>query len=398
MPSIESQLPDRVTHVQLADNRQIYLVGTAHVSKESVDDVRETVEIVDPDKICVELCAPRYQTLTQRDAWKKMNIFKVVREKKSLMLLVQLIMSAFYRQLGKHLDVQPGAEMLEGVNLAKQRRVDLVLADREIEVTLKRVWGYMGFWTKAKLINHLFCSLFTDETIDQSMVETLKEKDQLESIMAEFAEQFPEIKRRLIDERDIYLAQKIREASGQTIVAVVGAGHCRGISEHIHQDNDLTELKKIPPKSWVPTLLKWGIPALIIALFAYGLYDKGGAHFMKNLWIWLLGNGLFSAIGAIAAFAHPLAVLAAFIAAPFTSLNPMIGAGWVAGLVQAWAKRPTVDDFEDMPNAIESVKGFWHNPVTRTLLVVALANLGSVVGTYFSGIWIAARIAEKSVN
>jgi len=388
------QLPDRVTQVTLADNRQVFLVGTAHVSKESVEDVKQAVDMVGPDRICVELCKPRYQTLTQRDAWQKMDIFKVVREKKSLMLLVQLIMSAFYRQLGKTLDVQPGAEMLEGVNLAKQKDIELVLADREIEITLKRVWGYMGFWTKAKLINHLFCSLFTDEKIDESMVETLKEKDQLESIMAEFAEQFPEIKRRLIDERDIYLAQKIREAGGERIVAVVGAGHCKGISEHIHQDNDLTELKKTPPPSWVPTVLKWGIPALIIALFAYGLYDKGVVHFLKNLWIWLLGNGLFSAIGAIAAFAHPLAVVAAFFAAPFTSLNPMIGAGWVAGLVQAWAKKPTVDDFEDMPNAIESVKGFWHNPVTRTLLVVALANLGSVIGTYVSLFWIGIRTAN----
>ncbi len=390
----DSQLPDRVTHVTLADNRQIYLVGTAHVSKESVDDVINTVDLVAPDRICVELCGPRYQTLTQRDAWKKMDIFKVVREKKSLMLLVQLIMSAFYRQLGKTLDVQPGAEMLEGVNLAKKRNIKLVLADRKIEITLKRVWGYMGFWTKAKLINHLFCSLFTNETIDQNMVETLKEKDQLESIMAEFAEQFPEIKSRLIDERDIYLAQKIREAGGEKIVAVVGAGHCKGISQYIHQDSDLTELKKTPPPSWIPTLLKWGIPALIIALFGYGLYDKGPAHFFKNLWIWLLGNGLFSAIGAIAAFAHPLAVLSAFFAAPFTSLNPMIGAGWVAGLVQAWAKRPTVDDFEDMSGAIESVKEFWHNPVTRTLLVVALANLGSAIGTYVSLFWIGIRTAN----
>lgn len=384
-------LPEKVTHITLDDQREIYLVGTAHVSKESVDDVKTTVDMVKPDRICVELCQPRFQTLTQRDSWQKMDIFKVIKEKKSMMLLVQLIMSAFYRQLGKHLDVQPGAEMMEGVNLAKKHHVELVLADREIEITLKRVWGYLGFWTKCKLINHLFLSLFTDEQIDESMVETLKQKDQLEGIMAEFAEQFPEIKHRLIDERDVYLAQKIREAGGQTIVAVVGAGHCKGISEYIHKDNDLEPLKQTPPKSWIPTTLKWGIPALIIVLFGYGLYDKGVAHFFKNLWIWFLGNGVCSAIGAIAAFAHPLAVIAAFISAPFTSLNPLIGAGWVAGLVQAWAKRPTVDDFEDMPNAIESAKGFWLNPVTRTLLVVALANLGSVVGTWVSTAWIAAR-------
>jgi pheromone shutdown-related protein TraB len=209
--------------------------------------------------------------------------------------------------------------------------------------------------------------------------------------MAEFAEQFPQIKHRLIDERDIYLAQKIRSAPGEKIVAVVGAGHCKGIKKYIHQDNNLNELLEIPKKSIVPKLIGWGIPVLILTLFAYGFYRHGTEFLNKNLWIWFLGNGIPSAIGALIALAHPLTILSAFLFAPLTSLNPLIAAGWVAGLVQALVKRPTVNDFEDLPNAIYSVKGFWMNPVTRILLVVVFANLGSVIGTWFSGFWIAAR-------
>lgn len=387
----EMTLPERVTVVSLEDGRTVYLVGTAHVSKESVEDVRQTIEAVNPDRICVELCASRYQTLTQRDHWQKMDVFKVVRQKKSLMLLTQLILSSFYRQLGKTLDVQPGAEMLEGVNLAKDRNIELVLADRDIEITLKRLWGYLGFWTKMKLLNHLLYSLFADEKIDENLVETLKQKDQLEGIMAEFADRFPEIKHRLIDERDIYLAQKIRETQGASVVAVVGAGHCEGICKHIHSDQPLDDILQTPPKSWLPTVLKWGIPALIIGFFVYSFFAKGSEHFMQNVWIWFIGNGALSALGAAAALAHPLAIVSAFLAAPLTSINPAIGAGWIAGLVQAWVHRPTVDDFEDLPHAIESVRGFWQNPVIRILLVVALANLGSVLGTWGATIWIGAR-------
>ncbi|MCP4710198.1 MAG: TraB/GumN family protein, partial [Planctomycetes bacterium] len=373
------------------DDRQIYLVGTAHVSKESVEDVRNTVALVDPDTICVELCESRHKTLTQKDIWSKMNIFAVIKEKKAVLLLAQLTMSSFYRRLGEKLGVQPGAEMLEGVALADDNDRKLVLADRDIQITLKRVWGYLGFWTKMKLLNHLLISIFSREEIDLETVETLKQQDQLESIMAEFAEQFPEIKRRLIDERDIYLAQKLRSAPGKRVVAVVGAGHCQGIEEHIQQDESLDNLVTIPPKSIIPKIIGWSIPILILLLFGYGFHKHGLDFLIENIWIWFLGNGIPSAIGAAVALAHPLTILSAFLFAPLTSLNPLIAAGWVAGLVQALVKRPTVNDFEDMPNAIYSVKGFWMNPVTRILLVVMFANLGSVLGTWVSGVWIAAR-------
>ncbi|MBM4029749.1 MAG: TraB family protein, partial [Planctomycetes bacterium] len=260
-----NSLPSRVAHVKV-DDRDIYLVGTAHISKESVEDVRTTIEQVRPDAVCVELCQARHQAMTQADNWRKMDIFKIIRQKKAVFLLAQLIMSSFYRRLGEKLGVQPGAEMLEGVRLAEQTGATLVLADRDIEITLKRVWRYLGFWSKLKLAMQVMMSALVTEKVDADMIEELKQQDQLEAIMAEFAQRFPEIKRRLIDERDTFLAQKIRAAPGTRVVAVVGAGHVEGIKSQIHQDQPLAELMTLPPKSIWPRLVAWGIPLLIVAL------------------------------------------------------------------------------------------------------------------------------------
>lgn len=367
------------------------LEGTAHVSKDSVLDVRRTIEQVEPDTVCVELCESRYQALTQRDNWQKMDIFKIVRQGKSLLLLAQLMLTSFYRRLGEKLGVKPGAEMLEAVRLAQERGAELVLADRDIQITLKRTYGYLGFWTKLRLLFGLSVGIFSGEEIDEETVEKLKEKDQLEAVMAEFTGKFPEIKKRLIDERDIYIAQKIRRARGQKIVAVVGAGHIEGIKRHIERDEPIDWLQELPPRTVWPTLLKWGIPAAIIGIFVLGFFRQGSGRSIENIYIWILVNGLLSAAGAAAALGHPLTILSAFLAAPLTSLNPLMAAGWVAGLVQAWLRRPRVSDMEDLPNAINTVKGWWTNPVTKILLVVALANLGSVLGTWIAGTWIFTR-------
>jgi pheromone shutdown-related protein TraB len=371
--------------------KEVYLVGTAHVSRESVKDVRETCEKLKPETVCVELCAARYKTLVKQDAWKQMNIFKVIREKKAVFLLAQLIMTAFYRKLGEQLGVQPGAEMLEGVKVAEELGSELVLADRDIEVTLKRVWGHLNWWNKLKMTGQLLASLLLAEKIDEEMIEDMKNRDQLEALLESFGKSFPEVKKRLLEERDIYLAQKIREAPGDMIVAVVGAAHVPGIEEHIGREETLAPLMEVPPPSKVPAMLKWGIPALILALLIGGFLKSGAQHSVQSIYIWVLVNGTLSALGAAAAFAHPVTILSAFLGAPLTSLNPMIAAGWVAGLVQAWVKKPTVADLEDLPNAISSARGFWMNPVSRILLVVVLANVGSALGTFIAGSWIAVR-------
>lgn len=275
--------------------------------------------------------------------------------------------------------------MLKGIELAEETGAELVLADRDIEITLKRVWGYLSFWNKAKLFMQLAMGIFVREEIDTDMIEALKKQDQLEAVMGEFAGKFPEIKRRLIDERDTYLAEKIRTAPGKTIVAVVGAGHVPGITQQVQQEHALDELMELPKKSIWPTILKWGVPLAIVVMIAYG-FKKGTEHGFENIYIWFLVNGVLSAVGAAAALAHPLTVLSAFLAAPLTSLNPFFAAGWVAGIVQAMIKKPKVSDLEDLPDAIGTMKGFWANPVTRILLVVVLANVGSGIGTYIAGV------------
>jgi pheromone shutdown-related protein TraB len=378
-------LPPRVTHVQV-EGRDVYLVGTAHISKESVADVHATIEQVHPDAVCVELCQARHQTLTQADNWRKMDIFKIIRQKKAVFLLAQLILSSFYRRLGEKLGIQPGAEMLEGIHLAEQTGATLVLADRDIDVTLKRVWGYLGLWSKLKLAVQLMLSVLLTEEINVDLIEQIKKQDQLEAIMTEFGRHFPEIKRRLIDERDTFLAQKIRTAPGRTVVAIVGAGHVEGIQSQIHQDHDLAELLRLPPKSIWPKVFGWGIPLLIAVLLARG-FLQGAHRGIENIYIWILVTGGSAALGSALALAHPAAILASFLAGPTALIRP----GWVAGIVQAFLRKPTVRDLEDLPEALGSLRGFWHSPIIRILLIMALSNIFAFVGMCIAGPWIAAR-------
>jgi pheromone shutdown-related protein TraB len=382
-----AELPNSVRRIQLGD-REIYLVGTAHVSKESVEDVRQTIAAVQPDTVCVELCPARYEAMMRRDAWEKMDIFKVLRERKAALLLGQLLMTAFYRKLGQQLGVQPGAEMMEGIEQARATGAELVCADRDIQITLKRVWGNLGFWTKLRLVSEILAGLLMSEKIDEELIEKLKEQDQLEVLMEEFSEKVPGVRERLIDERDIFLAQKIRASSGRAVVAVVGAGHCPGIARQIGVDHDLAPLMETPAQSILPKMLGWGIPLLIVAMIVSSFLRNGVEHSVESIWIWVLANGVLSALGAAAALGHPLTIASSFVAAPLTSLNPTIAAGWVAGLVQALVRKPTVSDIEKLPNDIATFKGFWTNPLIRILLVVVLANLGSALGTWVAGVWI----------
>jgi len=358
-----------------------------------VEDVRATIERVHPDTICVELCAARYQAFRQPDNWKRMNIFRVIKEGKAIFLLSQLVMTSFYKRLGDQLGVRPGAEMLEGIALAEERGVNLVLADRDVQVTLKRTWGRLNLWNKLKMASFLIGNIFVEPDIDDKTINDLKQQDQLEGVLESFSKSFPSMKQTIIDERDIYLAQKIREAEGKKVVAVVGAGHVAGITAAVQSDHVIEPLEEIPPPSMWPKVFKWAVPLLILGLIVYGFYHAGARHSLESISIWVLVNGILAALGAALALGHPLTVAAAFVAAPITSLNPMIAAGWVSGLVQAWVKKPTVADLEAIPEvAAQFPAGLWRNPVSRILLVVVFSNLGSTLGTFIGGGWIAARL------
>ena len=383
-------LPSSATTVEL-EGKLIHIVGTAHVSAKSVQDVRDTVAAVRPDTIAIELCEPRYQGMVKKSAWRETNLFRVVKEGKATFLLAQLAMQSFYRRLGKQLEVEPGAEMMAGAACAEETGARLELIDRRIDITLKRVWRHLGLWQRIKLFGTMAGALFASGEIGGEDIEALKQQDQLEAMMGEMGKAFPEIKKRLIDERDVYLAQKLRSAPGRRIVAVVGAGHVPGMLKAIREEVSLAELETLPPPSRWSKIWPWLIPAAVVALIAWGFWRGGMERGIDSIAIWVGVNGVLSALGAALVLAHPLAVLAAFVAAPITSLNPTIAAGWVAGLVQAWARPPSVGDFEALPEAMETLKGFFLNPVVRILLVVVFANLGSSLGTFVAIPWIASR-------
>ncbi len=384
-------VPDKVTEIDL-DGRRVFLVPTAHISRQSVDDVRQTIEATSPDVVCVELCESRYRNILDREGWKNTDVVQVIREGRAMLLLASLVMASFQKRLGDRLGVKPGAEMLEAIRAARERGAELVLADRDIQITLKRTWARLGFWGKLKIFVQLTASLFGGDEIDEETIEELKEEDKLGDVLKLLADEFPNLKETLIDERDVYLAQKVRDQAGRRTVAVVGAGHLPGMLSSIRRESDLSTLQEVPAAGLLPSIIKWAVPGAILGLFAYGFIRGDAQESLQSIYIWIVVNGTLSAAGAALALAHPLTILSAFLAAPLTSLNPMIAAGWVAGLVQCVVKKPAVKDLEDLPDAIGSLRGFWGNPVTRILLVVVLSNLGSVVGTFVSGSWIAARL------
>ncbi|MFC1879998.1 TraB/GumN family protein [Thermodesulfobacteriota bacterium] len=364
------------------DDKQVILVGTAHVSRESALQVRQVIQEENPDTVCVELCQSRYQSIRQKERWQETDIVKIIKEKKSFLLLSNLLLASFQKRIAKKLDIKPGQEMIAAIETADEMDAEIHLADRDIRTTLSRTWRAMGLWSKIKLLFQLMLSLGEVEEIKEEDIEKMKNEDVLETLLAEVGKSLPVLKDILIDERDQYLAEKIRTAPGQKIVAVVGAGHVPGIKKYWNKDIDIRALEQLPPKSHTAGVLKWLIPGAIMAMFIAGFF-YGGAQAGQDMIIWwIAANGILAGIGAIIALAHPFTIVTSMLAAPLTSLNPMIAAGWVAGLVEAFSRKPKVKDLEKLPEDILSVKGFWRNKVTRILLVVVFTNLGSSIGTF----------------
>jgi pheromone shutdown-related protein TraB len=374
---------ESITRIYL-DGKELILIGTAHVSKQSAKQVKEVIESERPDSVCIELDEQRYQSIMNSNKWKETDIFKVIKEKKATLLLMNLAISSFQNRLAKQFDTKPGQEMIQGIESAKEASADLVLADRNIQITFSRIWYNLGLTGKAQLLTSVFFSIFSKETISEEDLEKMKSKDTLNAVLTDFTESFPKLKVPLIDERDQYLAQKIKEAPGDKVVAVLGAAHIPGITKEIHKEHDLAALSQTPPKSIAPKIIGWAIPLLILSIIAYTFFANPSAGFDQAL-SWILWTGILAAVGAAVAFGHPLAMLAAFISAPIATLHPLIAAGWISGIVQAYFRRPNVGDFETLSEDVFAIKGFWHNKVTRVLLVIVLTNLGSSLGAFIGG-------------
>jgi len=383
-------------------NTDITLLGTAHISRASADMVETMLNSGDYDAVAIELCPSRHNAIANPDSLAKMDLFEIIREGKAAMVAANLALGAYQQRMAEQLKIEPGAEMRAALNIAREHHIPVLLIDREISTTLKRIYRNVSWWKRLNLFSGLLVSLLSRKEVSEEEIERLKEGDLLESAFTQFAEQAEELYEPLINERDHYMSARIEQEvvkhQPRHILAVIGAGHLRGMTAYlsdIDQGTDpaktIAALDKIPKGSIVPKLLPWIIVTLIVTGFAIGFSRNSNLGWELVIY-WVIINGGLASLGALLARAHPLTVIGAFVAAPLTSLNPTIGAGMVTAGIELYFRRPKVADFSQLRTDTANIKGWWRNRVSRTLLVFLFSTLGSAVGTYLAGMLIYDRL------
>ena len=373
--------PEQNVHLIEIDGKIIYIVGTAHISSKSAELVTRIIHLVRPNTVCIELCESRLSSLLNPNKWRETDLFEIIKSGRSYVLMAQLVLASYQKRLADKFKVRPGEEMHAAIQAAHEVQANLIPIDRDIRITLKRAWGASSLWSITKIFTALCSSIFSSEELSDEDIERLKQEDALTVVMSQLAEYLPDAKKALIDERDLYLAYKAFNASGERIVAVVGAGHVPGVLNKIGTYIDIAELETIPKTRKILSILGWSIPVLICAIIAYGFYSSGWDTFKNMALTWGITNGAFAALGTALTLAHPLTIITAFFTAPFMAMHPMFAVGWLCGLLEAILRKPLVSDFENIGEQLTSLKGIWKNRITHVLLVVAFANLGSVVGS-----------------
>jgi pheromone shutdown-related protein TraB len=388
--------------------REIIIIGTAHVSRESIEEVSRVIREKKPDMVCVELDADRYASISQKESWEKLDITKVFREGKGFLLIANLILSGFQRRMGNELGVKPGEEMKTATETARELGIPYSLCDREVQITLRRAWARCGFWSKCKLLGSLLSGAFTTEKLSAEEIEALKKRSELDGMMAELAAYLPKVKETLIDERDRYLAAKIWAAAPQSAampqpgaplertvspgrtVAVVGAGHMMGLKAHLERiaagetGEDVSDLDTIPRGTGISKAAGWLIPGLIAALILLGFFRAGAGVSITMLLRWVLLNGSLAALGTVIALGHPLSIFVSFIGAPVATINPFIGVGLFSGVVEATMRKPRVLDTQTLLEDMASLRGIYRNRITKALLVFFLSSIGGAIGNFIS--------------
>ena len=379
------------------DGKEILLIGTAHISAQSVETVVSAITTEKPDSVCVELDEQRFKALREEVNWDELDLVDIIRRKQTTFLIARLGLTAFQKRMSLYTGVKPGQEMLDATRVAEEVGAQVVLVDRDIRATLLRAWRKTPFLRRSSLATLLVMGMFQRTEVDESELENLRDEHNITDMLDELGDAMPEMKRVLVDERDAYMAQAIRESSGNKVVAVVGAAHKPGILKawagNPVVDEDRAALAVVPERGFVSKALPWVLPLIIIGLFIGGFFFGDPEDFKRAAIAWVVANGTLSALGAALAFAHPAAIVTAFFAAPITSLNPTVGAGMVVALVQTIVAAPTVRDMEGVGDDIVNWKGIWTNRLSRILLVFVFSNLGSMLGTFVSLNWLKDLVA-----
>ena len=371
--------------VEIDDGLRI--LGTAHVSSESVELVRNQIEEWGPDLVAVELCPSRMAALTEPESLDSEDLLKIIKEGRSAMILLQSALAAQQRRMGISSGEKPGAELLAAVNAAEESDIPVEMIDRDVVITLRRAWRKMGMIEKWRILNAL---LWEEDDEEVSIDEVLGNSDLLSSMMEEAREVAPRAGEVLIDERDAFLAGRIQQIRGKgKVLAVIGAGHLSGVVQNLGEPamettSRLAELSEEPPKSVWPIALMAAIPVFLLGAVGWMAYNGEMEELKQTAQTWLILNALLAGLGVLIARGHPLSILVGAVASPITSLNPTLAAGWFAGYTQLKVASPTGKDAQDFLK-LDETSLFWKNRVGRVLLVTALGNVGSMVGAWLAG-------------
>jgi pheromone shutdown-related protein TraB len=403
---VTSPLRDQPLEVLERDGVRYTILGTAHVSKASADAVEHLIQSGEFDAVAIELDAGRHAALTDPDRWAKMDLFKVLREGKAGMMAANLALSAFQQRIADQFGIEPGQEMRVAIKAAGAANLPLLLIDREVGTTLRRVYRNVGFWQRMTLFSGLLAGVFSNEKISEEDIEKLKQGDMLESTFSEFAKSSEKLYTPLIAERDQYMAAKLRETAlvnGQprhkNVLVVIGAGHLKGLVNHLKTDTEDSKairarLDVIPPPETWTKLIPWILVAFVVGGFVVG-FMRNPDFGLKLLSEWALITGVLAAIGAAVALAHPLTILASGLAAPITTLHPLLGVGFVSAAVELWFRKPNVGDFNSLRKDVTSFRGWYKNRVARVLLVFILSSIGASLGFYLAGARIFGQLFGK---
>ena len=369
------------------NEKQVVILGTAHVSKKSIQDVERLIETEKPNIVAIELCRSRYKNLQNANRWKNLDILEVIKKKKIYLLMSSMILSAFQKKLGGSAGIKPGGEMLTAIEISKKHRLRLELIDRDIQITLKRAWQEVGYFGKILLISELFTALIFVEALSSRQIEKMKKKDILDEVFKNLPPKYNKIKKVLLEERDEYLAQKIKNAlkklrKNEKLLAIVGAGHLKGIQDNLKNQVSLKELESVRQRSRLMATIKFLIPViLILSLFFYFTGFDDPEKIYQNWIAWSIIKAISSGFFTIVVLAHPLAILSALVCAPISNFNPVLKPGWWAAFFEAKFRRPRVIDFENFAQDISSFRGFLKNKVSRVFILLILPQIGSSIGT-----------------
>ncbi|MGY1424676.1 TraB/GumN family protein [Lysobacter sp. A289] len=385
------------------DGVRYTLLGTAHVSRASVEAVAAAIASGNYDAVAVELDAPRLNALTDADSMAKLDLVQVIRSGKTAMFAANLALSAYQRRLAEQLGVEPGAELKRAVLEARARELPVHLIDRDVGLTFKRASSRLGFWGRAKLGGGLLVSLLADDEVGSEEIEKLKQGDMLEASFNEFASESPAVYETVIAERDRYMAARLREIRQDTnndgsreVLAVVGAGHLQGLARHLREETAAPtaireELESLPKKSGIPWV-SIVVSAIVIGGFAWG-FSQGGLDVGSELLLqWVLATGLLGAAGCAIAGGHPLSILVAFLVSPITPLHPALGSGMLSALTEATLRKPTYADFMALRADVQTMRGWWRNRVARILLNFFLTSMGTAIGVWVGGLKILSTV------